>query len=42
MKTKKPKRIDAVVVSAQHIESVKYKILKEAIIEELIKKNSSF
>ncbi len=33
-----PKRIDAVVVSAQHKPDVTYEILREAIIEEVIKK----
>ena len=34
----KPKRFDAVVVSTQHAEDVKQKALREAIIEEVIKK----
>jgi S-adenosylmethionine synthetase len=34
----KPKRFDAVVVSTQHAEDVKQKTLREAIIEEVIKK----
>jgi S-adenosylmethionine synthetase len=34
----KPVRVDAVVVAAQHNPDVKYKQLKEAIIEEVIKK----
>lgn len=33
-----PKRVDAVVISAQHKPDVKYEDLKEAIIEEVIKK----
>ncbi len=33
-----PKRIDTVVISAQHKPDVTYEILKEAIIEEVIKK----
>ncbi len=33
-----PKRVDAVVVSAQHRDDVTYENLKEAIIEEVIKK----
>jgi S-adenosylmethionine synthetase len=33
-----PKRVDAVVVSAQHKDDVTYEDLKEAIIEEVIKK----
>ena len=33
-----PKRVDAVVVSAQHRDDVTYEDLKEAIIEEVIKK----
>jgi S-adenosylmethionine synthetase len=33
-----PKRVDAVVVSAQHKEEVTYEDLREAIIEEVIKK----
>jgi S-adenosylmethionine synthetase len=33
-----PKRVDAVVVSAQHKDDVAYEDLKEAIIEEVIKK----
>ena len=33
-----PKRVDAVVVAAQHSPDVKYERLKEAIIEEVIKK----
>jgi S-adenosylmethionine synthetase len=33
----KPVRIDAVVVSTQHAEDVKYKQLKEAVLEEVIK-----
>jgi S-adenosylmethionine synthetase len=33
-----PKRVDAVVISAQHKEDVSYEDLKEAIIEEVIKK----
>jgi len=33
-----PKRVDAVVISAQHKPDVKYENLKEAIIEEVIKK----
>lgn len=32
----KPKRIDAIVVSTQHAESVKHKALKEAILEEVV------
>jgi len=35
----KPKRIDAVVVSTQHTPEVKHKTIKEAIIEEVIKKS---
>ena len=35
---KKPKRVDAIVISSQHIADVKYEILKEGIIEEVIKK----
>jgi S-adenosylmethionine synthetase len=34
----KPTRIDAIVVSSQHAESVKHKTLKEAIIEEVVNK----
>ena len=34
----KPKRFDAVVVSTQHAEDVKQKPLREAIVEEVIKK----
>ena len=34
----KPKRVDAVVVSAQHKEDVTYEDLREALIEEVIKK----
>ena len=34
----KPVRIDAIVVSSQHSESVKHKTLKEAVIEEVINK----
>jgi S-adenosylmethionine synthetase len=34
----KPVRVDAVVVAAQHSESVKYDTLREGIIEEVIKK----
>ena len=34
----KPKRVDAVVVSAQHKEDVNYEDLREALIEEVIKK----
>jgi S-adenosylmethionine synthetase len=34
----RPVAIDAVVVSTQHSEDVKYKTLKEAIIEEVVKK----
>jgi S-adenosylmethionine synthetase len=34
----KPVGIDAVVISTQHTEEVKYKTLKEAIIDEVIKK----
>jgi S-adenosylmethionine synthetase len=34
----KPVAIDAVVVSTQHTEEVKYKTLKEAVIDEVIKK----
>jgi S-adenosylmethionine synthetase len=34
----KPKRFDAVVVSTQHAEDVKQKRLREAIVEEVIKK----
>jgi S-adenosylmethionine synthetase len=33
----KPVRIDAIVVSSQHAESVKHKTLKEAIIEEVVR-----
>jgi S-adenosylmethionine synthetase len=34
----KPSRIDAIVVSTQHSEDVKYKTLKEAVIETVVKK----
>jgi S-adenosylmethionine synthetase len=34
----KPVAIDAVVVSTQHTEEVKYKTLKEAVIDEVVKK----
>jgi S-adenosylmethionine synthetase len=34
----KPVRIDAIVVSSQHSESVKHKTLKEAVIEEVVNK----
>jgi S-adenosylmethionine synthetase len=34
----KPVRIDAIVVSSQHSESVKHKTLKEAVIEEVVQK----
>ncbi len=34
----KPKRIDAVVVSSQHDEAITHKQIKEAIIEEVVKK----
>ncbi|MBI5521416.1 MAG: methionine adenosyltransferase [Desulfarculus sp.] len=34
----KPKRVDAVVIASQHSPDVKYERLKEAIIEEVIKK----
>ena len=34
----KPKRVEAVVIAAQHREDVSYAALKEAIIEEVIKK----
>ncbi len=34
----KPKRVDAVVVAAQHIPTVTYKTIREAIIEEVIQK----
>ncbi len=34
----KPARVDAIVVSSQHSESVKHKTLKEAIIEEVVLK----
>jgi S-adenosylmethionine synthetase len=34
----KPKRIDAVVISSQHAEEIGYEKLKEAIIEEVVKK----
>ena len=34
----KPKRVDAVVIAAQHTPDVRYETLKEAIIEEVIKK----
>jgi S-adenosylmethionine synthetase len=33
----KPKRVDAVVIAAQHTADVKYDVLKEGIIEEVIK-----
>jgi S-adenosylmethionine synthetase len=33
----KPARVDAIVVSSQHSESVKHKTLKEAVIEEVVK-----
>ncbi len=35
---KKPKRVEAVVVSSQHTPDVKYEVIKEGIIEEVIKK----
>ncbi len=35
----KPKRIDAVVLSTQHSEDVKYKTLKDAVMELVIKKS---
>jgi S-adenosylmethionine synthetase len=34
----KPKRVEAVVIAAQHTEDISYSDLKEAIIEEVIKK----
>ena len=34
----KPIRVDAVVVAAQHIPDVKYETIKEAVIEEVVKK----
>lgn len=34
----KPKRVEAVVIAAQHAEDISYSKLKEAIIEEVIKK----
>jgi len=34
----KPARVDAIVVSSQHSESVKHKTLKEAVIEEVVLK----
>jgi len=34
----RPKRVDAVVIAAQHIPDIKYDDLKEGIIEEVIKK----
>jgi S-adenosylmethionine synthetase len=34
----KPTRIDAIVVSSQHAESVKHKTLKEAILDEVVNK----
>jgi S-adenosylmethionine synthetase len=34
----KPVRVDSVVIAAQHSESVTYEVLKEGIIEEVIKK----
>ena len=34
----KPKRVEAVVIAAQHTPDVRYETLKEAIIEEVIKK----
>ncbi len=34
----RPVRVDAVVVAAQHTETVKYKTLREGIIEEVVKK----
>jgi S-adenosylmethionine synthetase len=33
----RPKRVDAVVVSTQHTDDVKYKDLKDAVVEEIIK-----
>ena len=33
----RPRRLDAIVVSTQHDETVKYKTLKEAVIEEVIR-----
>ena len=33
-----PKRVDAVVVSTQHSPDVKYEVLKEAVMEEIIRK----
>ena len=35
---KKPKRVEAIVVSSQHTPDVKYEVIKEGIIEEVIKK----
>lgn len=37
----RPKRIDAIVVSSQHSDSVTYEQIKEAIIEEVVKKTVS-
>jgi len=34
----KPKRVEAVVIAAQHTPDIKYKNLREAIVEEVIKK----
>jgi S-adenosylmethionine synthetase len=33
-----PKRVDAVVISTQHIPEVKYEVIQEGVIEEIIKK----
>ncbi len=35
---KKPKRVEAIVVSSQHTPDVKYEVIREGIIEEVIKK----
>ena len=35
---KKPKRVEAIVVSSQHTPDVKYDVIREGIIEEVIKK----
>lgn len=37
----RPKRVDAVVVSSQHADNVTYEQIKEAIIEEVVKKTVS-
>lgn len=37
----RPKRIDAIVVSSQHSDNVSYEQIKEAIIEEVVKKTVS-